>query len=91
MKRITREQLEDLKILSNSIIEAIDEYSEKVLEYKDDATEYADDRSEKWQDSENGDIYLSWIDDLESKSDEILELKDAVENINFDDVIKPGY
>lgn len=56
----------------NEIIEEINEWKSSIAQ---EAREYFDERSDRWQTSEAGDAYNSWIDELdepleEAKTDE---------------------
>jgi len=91
MNNLTKEQMAELESLKENAKEALESLSERLDELKEEAQDCHDDRSEQWQESEKADIYNDWIQEIESKSDEVNSVKDELESIDFDEIKKPQY
>lgn len=68
--------LSDIGNLDRSCLQEAEEFAEEV---RDSLTEFFDARSEKWQESEKGQEYQSWIDDWEAAAGIISDPQDFVE------------
>jgi len=63
-----------IAIIHGSFDTLINEIKDKMNE----AEEWVDDRSEKWQESEKAEEFEDWISELDSKLDELENLKNEV-------------
>ena len=68
--------LSDIGNLDRSCLEEAEEFAEEV---RDSLTEFFDARSEKWQESEKGLSYQSWIDEWDSAAGSIGDPQDFVD------------
>ena len=86
MKKISKAGLEALTngkdVLSDSIIVM----KEKLGNEIDKANEYFDERSEKWQESEKGESYQSWIDAMQEKLDSLDSLENDIDELDFEEI-----
>lgn len=63
-ERVQKEFEDQITPLLDKVNDKIDEFNQEINSLVDTAQEYYEDRSEAWQESERGDAYASWIDEL---------------------------
>lgn len=76
VEELGSELLSDIGDLDRSCLEEAEQFAEEV---RDSLTEFFDARSERWQESEKGQEYQSWIDEWESAAGSIGDPQDFVE------------
>ena len=91
MNKLTKEQLKELNDLRETALESIQNLIDRMQELQDDAQDCFDNRSEQWQESEKADIYNDWIYDIEAKNDDIISIKDELEEVDFEEIERPEY
>ena len=76
VRKLGSDLLSDIGDLDRSCLEEAEEFAEEV---RDSLTEFFDARSEKWQESEKGQEYQSWIDEWEAAASTIGDPQEFVE------------
>jgi hypothetical protein len=65
---------------------AADEMNNLLREIHDDMESYYNDRSEKWQESEKGEAYLSWMNEWDRAVEEVEAEEPAVNESDVDEL-----
>ena len=73
-KAAVKKKLETLKSTLEELKAGVDEMQEQCQTYHDE-------KSEKWQEGENGEAYLSMIEEIGTLADELQTAFDSAENI----------
>ena len=66
-----------MKKLSAKCINALEEFRAELDDACDAAREYYDNKSEKWQASEIGENYGTWVDELEALYSELEAVRES--------------
>lgn len=86
MKKILQTDLEVLTKGKDTLSDAITAMKEVLEKTIDRAQEYFDERSEKWQESEKGNAYQSWIDAMEEKLEALDSIESDIDELEFEEI-----
>lgn len=89
MKTIPKDAMAELEQMRENAKEILSAMKEKFEELSSTAQEYYDERSEKWQESEKGESYSTWVSDIDDRAMEIDNLIDELDYIDFDEIKTP--
>jgi len=90
MKNITKAGMQKLEALRTAAQEAMDALKIELEQLADQADEYYQDRSDKWQESENGQMYAEWSDAIREVSYAADSVINDIESIDFDEIKEPN-
>lgn len=90
MRQITKKDLEKIEKLKAAAVASLETLKETLEEIANNAEEYYEERSEEWQESENGNNYYTWFEEIRSKAEfEVDGIIDEINEIDIESIQKP--
>lgn len=90
MRQITNKDLKDIEKLKEAAVATLEALKEKLEELANNAEEYYEERSEDWQESDNGNNYYAWFEEIRSKAEfEVDGIIDEINEIDIESIQKP--
>ena len=89
MKKLAERDIEKFDELKSNAWSALDELRQMLIERSEYAEDWFGDRSEAWQESERGNAHEEWAGDIAVRAEEIEEILDTIDDIDFESITAP--
>lgn len=90
MRKINNKHMKELQDLIESAKENLTAIIEQIEGFAETAQEYYDERSEAWHDSENGERYYGWIENLEEAGAQFASIIDDLDSVDILELEAPA-